>query len=254
MQRHPKDNSAWKQNECALRIGFVFFNAGEASIHFPTVGCSEAEDWDNSVECQHLARIKNRGTAIHLPVWELREYLTRQHSKRRMISAAHSSCRTTVPGPPSLSIQASKEEEEAATLSSECKLSLLYRYVCNRKGCKTHQSCGTTLNNRATVEKGTNLTCAIKWTRKKNIWGSQKERKLCWWSQVLPCSCASIRRAKASCEEYCARGQTSFPCPTWERRRKQSTLSSSLVHDGVLFPSPRPRGHFKEGITLLLCL
>lgn len=61
MQRHPKDNSAGKQNECALRIRFVFFNAGEASIHFPTVGCSEAEDRDNSVECQHLARIKNRG-------------------------------------------------------------------------------------------------------------------------------------------------------------------------------------------------
>lgn len=130
-QRHPKNNSAWKQNECALRIGFVFFNAGEASIHFPTVGCSEAEDRDNSVECQHLARIKNRGTAIHLPVWELREYLTRQLSKRRMISAAHSSCRTTVPGPPSLSTQASKEEEEeeAATLGSECKLPSLYRYM-----------------------------------------------------------------------------------------------------------------------------
>lgn len=75
-----------RKKKCTSKMGFVFFNAWRhvRFIHFPTVGCLEAEDQDNSVKCQCLAHVKkkqNRGKAIHLFVWELREYLTKQHSR-----------------------------------------------------------------------------------------------------------------------------------------------------------------------------
>lgn len=156
-------------------MGFVFFNAWKhvRFIHFPTVGCLEAEDQDNSVKCQCLAHVKKKT--------EARLFICLCGSWGSILpnstQGENGSCcpllKQNSPDPPSLSIQASTEEDagstqqrmETPTASYTMKLYLIITVIYN-----TCQNCRTISINCATMKKwggekrNGSFACTINWS------------------------------------------------------------------------------------------